>query len=93
VKPDRLQVLAGADAQTEYQWVPPGRPASFLHYHLCKTRGIRAFGVGGDEPAFFFVAVASLDDADREELAAAPLRFVDGRDDRRDRAPTDTRLL
>jgi hypothetical protein len=93
VKPDRLQVLAGVDAQTEYKWVPPGRPASFLHYRFCKTCGIRTFGLGGDEPAFYFVAVASLDDVDREELAAAPLKFVDGRHDRTDRPPTDTRTM
>ncbi len=47
VKPERLRLLAGAEAQADYQWVPPGRPHPFLRYHFCKTCGIRTFGQGG----------------------------------------------
>jgi hypothetical protein len=39
------------------------------------------------------LAVATLDDVSTDELAAAPLRFVDNRHDRFDRAPDGTRLL
>lgn len=96
VKPERLRLLAGAEAQADYRWVPPGRPYSFLCYHFCKTCGIRTFGEGGDAVsggAFRFINVAALDDADRDELASAPTRFVDGRHDRFDQPPADTRLM
>jgi hypothetical protein len=42
---------------------------------------------------FFAIAVATLDDVDPDELAAAPLKFIDNRHDRFDQAPADTRLL
>jgi hypothetical protein len=94
-KPDRARLIAGADAQSEYQWVPPHRPHPFLHFRFCKTCGIRTFGRGGDEGqegSFYFVNVAALD-VDPEELAAAPLRYVDGRHDRYDQSPKDTRMM
>ncbi len=96
VTPNRARLIAGAEAQADYQWVPPGWPHSFLHYRFCKTCGIRTFGRGGDESqegAFCFVNVAALDDVDPDELAAAPIRYVDGRNDRYDQPPKDTRLM
>jgi hypothetical protein len=36
--------------------------------------------------------VASLDEVDPEVLAAAPLRYLDGRYDRYEQVPADTRL-
>ena len=42
---------------------------------------------------FYALAVATLDDVTTDQLAAAPLRFIDNRHDRFDRAPEDTRLL
>ncbi|MGH7866016.1 MAG: GFA family protein, partial [Candidatus Binataceae bacterium] len=96
VKPDRFRLIAGAEAQAEYQWVPPGRPYAVLHYHFCRTCGVRAFGWGEHESMggkWYFVSVASLDDADRDELAAAPIRYVDGRHDRFNQPPEDTRLM
>ena len=68
----------------------------FLHNRFCKTCGIRMFASGEAEfmgGKFYALSVASLDNVDQEELAAAPMRFVDGRHDRFDQAPTDTRLL
>jgi len=41
---------------------------------------------------FRFVNVAALE-VDPGELAAAPLRYVDGKNDRYDQPPKDTRLL
>ncbi len=43
--------------------------------------------------AFYAVQVSLLDDLDPEELAVAPIRYVDGRHDRFDRQPDDVRLL
>ena len=42
---------------------------------------------------FYAVQVPLLDDVDPEELAAAPIQYVDGRHDHFDRAPADTRFL
>jgi hypothetical protein len=94
--PERARLLAGAQAQTEYTWVAPGRPRPFLHFRFCKTCGIRTFGRGGEESekgAFCFVNVAALDDVDPDELAAAPVSYVDGRNDRYDQIPKHARLL
>ena len=90
--PDHVRLLAGADAQSLYEWVPPGKPESFLHFRFCKTCGVRTFGVGGDN-AFCFVNVAALDNVDRDELERAPLRIADGKNDRFEVPPTDTRFL
>jgi hypothetical protein len=92
---DRARLIAGADAQMEYQWVPPNRPRPFLHFRFCKTCGIRTFGRGGDEGqdgGFYFINVAALD-VDPQELAAAPMRYIDGRHDHYDQTPEDTRLM
>jgi hypothetical protein len=43
--------------------------------------------------AFYAVQVSLLDDLDPNELAAAPVRYMDGRDDRFDRQPDDVRFL
>ena len=42
---------------------------------------------------FYAVNLACLDDATPQELAAAPVRFEDGRNDRWDVAPAETRHL
>lgn len=96
VPPERFRLINGADAQREYHWTPPGRDGSNLHYYFCATCGIRTPGRGEHGPKggpFYFVAVASLDDADPEELAAGKIRYVDGRHDLYDRAPADTHLM
>jgi len=95
-KPDALRLLSGADAQTEYQWVPPGRPGSFLRYRFCKTCGVRAISQGGElgqDSAFFAVSVAALDGVDPEDLASGPINYVDGRHGRFTEPPADTRFL
>jgi hypothetical protein len=42
---------------------------------------------------FYALAVATFDNVSTGELAAAPLKFIDNRHDRFDRAPEDTRLM
>jgi hypothetical protein len=94
VSPERFRLVSGDGAQSEYSWTPPGRPPN-LHYRFCTTCGVRTVGSGDHGPRggpFCFVAVASLDDADADELAAS-IRYVDGRNDRYDRSPEDTRLM
>ena len=96
VKADHLQLTAGADALSDYQWTPPGKPGPFLHYRFCRSCGVRAFAQAEHESfggAFYAVAISALDNVDPEELAAAPIKYADGRHDRFDKAPADTRLL
>jgi hypothetical protein len=90
----RLQ--SGAEALSEYRWTPPGKPEPFLTFAFCKHCGVRVYGTG-DHPKvggrMYAVAIATLDDVDADELAAAPVKYIDGRNDRFDQAPTDTRLM
>jgi hypothetical protein len=89
---ERVRLLEGADAQTEYQWKPEGQAESHLHYQFCKKCGVRAFGWGEAEHMggkFYFVSVASLD-LTEDELAAIPIRYADGKRGRYDQAPPHT---
>ena len=89
---DKVKLLQGAENQTEYTWIPPGKAASYLQFRFCKTCGVRTFGESVDHK-FAFVNVAALDDVDRDELAAAPQKFADGRHDKFNESPADTRFL
>jgi len=94
VPKSRLRLTAKPGALADYQWVPEGRDAH-LHYRFCKTCGVRLFAEG-DHPTlggpFYAVAVATIEDADPDELARS-IRYVDGAHDRYDRTPQDTRLM
>jgi hypothetical protein len=95
VKPDHYRPISGEEALTDYQWAPPGR-SPFLHFRFCKTCGVRTAGRGGevgDEKAFYFVSIGALDNVDREELAASPIRYVDGRHDKFDSTTEPTEVL
>jgi hypothetical protein len=92
----RFRLVEGEGSQAEYRWTPPGREHSTVQYHFCKHCGIRTPGrgelaaMGG---SFYAVQVPLLDDLDLDDLAAAPVRFVDGRHDRFDRPLEDVRFL
>jgi hypothetical protein len=91
-----FRLAEGEDSQAEYQWTPPGRAKSTIEFHFCKRCGIRTPGRGELEAmggAFYAVQVSLLDDLDPDELAAAPIHYIDGRHDRFDRPPDDTRFL
>ena len=92
----RFRLVAGAESQANYQWTPPGRTAPTIEFHFCKTCGIRTPGRGEHEAlggAFYAVQVPLLDEIDLDELAAAPIRYVDGRHDDFNRSPEDVRFL
>ena len=96
VTADRFRLLAGKESQRDYQWTPPGRSAPTVEYHFCSSCGIRTPASGNIEAlggAIYAIQVPLLDGVDPEELANAPLHYVDGRHDRFDRAPADTRFL
>lgn len=93
---DRFRLTAGAESQATYQWTPPGRAGPTVQFHFCRTCGIRTPGRGDLEAmggVFYAVQVPLLDDVDPDELAAGPIRYVDGRHDHFDRAPSDIRFL
>jgi hypothetical protein len=93
---DQFRLTAGAACQATYQYTSPGQSAPRVHYHFCPTCGIRTPGRGDMESmggVFYAVQVSLLDGVDREELAAAPVHFVDGLHDRFDRVPDDIRFL
>ena len=96
VPASRYRLTAAADGQAKYQWTPPGRPGPAIEFHFCKICGIRTPGRGEMEVmggTFYAVQVPLLDNVDTEELAAGPIQYTDGRHDRYDRAPADTRFL
>ena len=92
-----LRLLQGADALTDYRHTPPGRPEPFLHLTFCSRCGVRPFSHGGPLPrfadGFYAVNVACLDGVPDEELAAAPVRYADGRNDDWQGAPAEVRHL
>ena len=92
----RYRLTAGAEFEASYQWTPAGRAGPSVEYHFCKICGIRTPGRGDMEAmggAFYAIQVPLLDGLDRDELAAAPIQYVDGLHDRFDRVPDDTRFL
>ncbi|WP_443748128.1 GFA family protein [Asticcacaulis solisilvae] len=93
---DRFRLVSGAESQANYAWIPPGRTESKVEFHFCRVCGIRTPGRGDMATmggVFYAVQVALLDDLDPDELAAAPIHYLDGRNDHFDRAPADIRLL
>jgi hypothetical protein len=86
-----FRLRQGAEALSEYQF---GRHV--IHHLFCKQCGIKPFGranvkeLGGE---FYAVNLACLDDATPAELAEAPVQYEDGRNDRWQSAPIETRHM
>lgn len=90
-----FRLLAGERSQEKYQRTLPGRPAR-VQYHFCKKCGIRTPARGEMEElggTVYAVQVNLLDDLDPDELARAPIAYVDGLHDRFNRQPDDIRFL
>jgi hypothetical protein len=66
------------------------------HHRFCKHCGVRTFG-DGDVPQiggkFVSVMLSCLDDVDPTELAEAPVRYQDGRNNNWQNTPAETRHL
>jgi len=83
--------LQREDVLADYQF-----GANAIHHLFCSRCGVKAFGSGDVEELgdkFYAINVACLDDATDEELAQAPVTFENGRNDRWDQAPAETRYL
>ncbi|WP_254532854.1 GFA family protein [Natrinema gelatinilyticum] len=95
VPDEEFHLLQGANALTDYQ-IKPGS----IYHRFCSRCGVKPFGrgivdeldadVAGD---FYAVNVACLDNATDEELAEAPVDYLDGRNDDWESEPTETRHL
>ena len=78
VGPEDFRLLAGEDQLTEYRF-----NSMRNSHHFCKVCGVRPFGIGNmpDGKRIYGVNLGCLD-ASPEELAAAPVTYVDGANDR-----------
>jgi hypothetical protein len=85
-----LRLAAGADDLSEYRF---GRES--VRHRFCRHCGIKPFGTGRNDAlgAFHAINVACPDGIADADLAGAPLAFFDGRHDRWDRPPAETRHL
>ena len=91
VKPEDFRLISGADNLTDYQF---GTMSG--HHRFCKTCGVGAFGDGYIEQiggAYYSISLACLDDLDPTELAEAPVKYADGRNNNWWNAPKETRHL
>ena len=92
IKPQALRVKSGEDCLTDYQ----EKSESIAHHYFCKHCGMRTFErghldvLGGD---YVSIYLASIDDASIEELASAPVRYSDGRNNNWMNPPADVRTL
>ncbi len=91
VKPDAFRLLQGEDALSDYQF-----GTKSVHHLFCRRCGIRPFGrgrleeIGGDYVA---IQLGALDDASPAELAKAPIKYSNGRDNLWWTEPAETRHL
>ena len=91
VKPQDFRLVAGEADLSDYQF-----GSNSMHHVFCKHCGVRPFGrghldvLGGD---FYAVNVACLDNVDPSELASMPVRYADGRNNKWEAVPAETRHL
>jgi hypothetical protein len=91
VKPEAFRLIAGEADLADYQF---GTKSG--HHRFCMTCGVAPFGDGYIEAiggAYYSVNLACLDDLDPSELAEAPVRYMDGRNNNWFGTPAETRHL
>ena len=90
VKPDAFRLLAGEDQLTRYVFNTRRN-----EHWFCRTCGVRPFGIGNaaGPDRIYGVNLGCLENVSDEALAAAPIVYVDGREDNWQNAPAITRHL
>lgn len=90
VQADAFRLKQGENSLSAYTF-----GSRSIHHFFCKSCGIKPFGRGHLDGIGDFVAVnvACLDDATAEELAHAPVRYDDGRNNHWGSPPAETRHL
>lgn len=89
VMPESFRLIAGEFDLTEYQF-----GAKNERHFFCRHCGVRPFGIGNSSRLgrFYGVSVTCLDDLTIDELATAPVTFVDGRNDNWITPPVDATM-
>jgi hypothetical protein len=97
VKADAFRLLEGEEALTDYRF-----GSNTIHHLFCSRCGVKTFGralldvtFGGETLSgeYYAVNVVCLDDATIGELAEAPVRYEDGRNDNWESPPDEVRHL
>lgn len=91
VKPQAFRLLAGESELTKYLF----NTRRNAHY-FCRHCGVRPFGIGNEPDVakrVYGVNLGCLENATPEELAAAPIVYIDGRHDRWHAAPPITSYI
>jgi hypothetical protein len=78
VRPDAFRLLAGQDQLTRYVFNTRRN-----EHWFCRTCGVRPFGIGNaaGPDRIYGVNLGCIENVSDEELAAAPIVYIDGRDD------------
>jgi hypothetical protein len=91
IKPDAFRLISGEESLSDYRF--GSKQGSHL---FCKHCGVRSFErghvkeIGGD---YVSVKLSSLDDIDPKEIAEAPVKYANGRDNKWWEPPAETRHL
>jgi hypothetical protein len=88
LKPADFRLLTGTADLGDYQF---GSKSS--HHEFCKHCGVHTFIRGNMGEDYIFVQLATLDDVSDAELAGAPVQYANGRDNKWEAAPAETRHL
>ena len=89
-----FRLLRGDDALSEYGF--SGDTGAGIRHYFCSTCGIKTFGMGEHEALggkFYGVNIACLDGIADKELAEFPVKFEDGRNNKWEETPAETRYL
>jgi hypothetical protein len=91
IKPGAFRLVGGDEALRNYQF-----GTKQARHFFCGTCGVHVFG-RGDVPAiggeYVSIRLATLDDAAGGELAEAPIRYFNGKDNAWMTPPAETRHL
>jgi hypothetical protein len=87
--PEAFRLLSGSEVLTKYLFNTKRN-----EHFFCKYCGVRPFGIGNtpDGLKIYGVNLGCLENATPEELAAAPIVYIDGKHDRHT-APAITNYL